>query len=58
MFGARASVLATERCWNQSKMTFQEVVDKSAHFAPFKYIRGPLEDIEETIVFSFPSLCT
>jgi tRNA(Arg) A34 adenosine deaminase TadA len=57
VFGARASVLASRKCWDQSYLTFREVVRESWHFAPFNYVRGPLADMEETIVSSFPSFC-
>jgi len=57
VFGARASVLAAERCWTQPTLTSAEVLDHSSSFAPFDFIRGPFEEIEMTIVNDFKQQC-
>lgn len=58
VFGARAIILADKRCWTQSFLTAAEVVEKSSHWAPFEYVRGPLYDLEDSIVADFRSFCT
>lgn len=57
VFGARASELASKRCWGQSTLTVQEIVDHSALFYKSLYLRGPLPDYEETIINEFPNFC-
>jgi len=58
VFGARASVLQAERCWTQPSLTSYEVIDHSASFAPFDFIRGPVDlDLEMEIVMDFKQQC-
>lgn len=57
VFGARASKLASKRCWTQSSLTVQEVADHSKSFFQFEYLRGPIIDYEDTILNGFPSFC-
>lgn len=57
VFGARAKVLAEQRCWTQSNLTAKEMVDQSASFSPVKYVRGPIFSLENTIVADFPNFC-
>lgn len=58
VFGARASVLQAQRCWTQPTLTAAEVVDHSAGFAPFQFVRGPFEEVEDEIVLDFKQQCT
>lgn len=58
VFGARASVLQAQRCWTQPDLTAYEVVDHSAGFAPFDFVRGPVDlDLEQEIVADFKNQC-
>jgi tRNA(Arg) A34 adenosine deaminase TadA len=57
VFGARASALQSQRCWTQPTLTTYEVVDHSAHFAPFTVVRGPMSELEDTIVKGFSQSC-
>jgi len=58
VFGARASVLQAERCWTQPTLTTYEMVDHSASFAPFNFVRGPMPELEMKIVNDFKLQCT
>jgi tRNA(Arg) A34 adenosine deaminase TadA len=58
VFGARASLLQKQRCWTQPTLTAYEVVDHSASFAPFDFIRGPVDlDLEQEILLDFRNQC-
>jgi tRNA(Arg) A34 adenosine deaminase TadA len=57
VFGARASELMSKRCWDQSALTVQEVVDHASRYYTFKYLRGPLPEYEDFILQGFPSKC-
>lgn len=57
VFGARASSLAKKRCWNQSSLSVYEVVDHSSNWAPFEVIRGPMMELEDSILSSFSNSC-
>lgn len=59
VFGARASLLQKQRCWTQPTLTAYEVVDHSASFAPFDFVRGPVDlDLEQEILLDFKNQCT
>lgn len=55
VFGARASLLMAEKCWSQSTLTVQEVVDHYPYF-PVD-VRGPISGYEDVIIAQFPSRC-
>jgi tRNA(Arg) A34 adenosine deaminase TadA len=56
VFGARASVLQSERCWTQPGLTAKEVWDQNA-YTTYDFIRGPFDELELDIVNDFKQQC-
>jgi len=56
VFGARASELKRQRCWNQPTLTMYEVADHN-QWANIQVVRGPIYELEDKIVQDFPNFC-